>query len=397
MRRPVHVVYGGAHLFRPEVCRKLGEVARRSFEHYAPNPETLSQITGMNLDLAAVVHPLVTEKLRHEPVEDYRIDFEDGYGYRPDAEEDAHALAAAMGAAAAAKSGLLPPFFGIRVKPLDAPSRKRALQTLDIFLTHFREEVGDAHPANFVVTLPKVMYADEVRTLAHRVGKTTQIEVMVETPSALRNLREIVGAVGKQVSSVHFGPYDYTSNLGIVAAHQSLTHPACDFARSTMLAALAGDDIGLSDGPTTLLPIAPHRGENLTAEQQSENRTLIHQAWSLHYSNVRRALINGFYQGWDLHPAQLPTRYAAVFAFFQEGLADASRRMRNFMDSAAQATRVGAIFDDAATGQGLLNFFLRGINCGAIDAAELPPLAGLSLAELESGSFARILEMRRNC
>ena len=92
----------------------------------------------------------------------------------------------------------------------------------------------------------------------------------------------------------------------------------------------------------------------------------MHRAWRLHADDVRHSLVNGFYQGWDLHPAQLPTRYAAVYAFFLEGLDAASERLRNFVDKAAQATLVGDVFDDAATGQGLLNFFLRGINCGAI-------------------------------
>jgi citrate lyase beta subunit len=403
MRRPVHVVYGGAHLFKAEIVRKLGEVAGRVLEQYAPRPEDLAFATGISHELAAVVHPLVLEKLRREPVEDYRIDFEDGYGYRPDAEEDGHAEAASREAVRAVKAGLLPPFFGIRVKPFSPASKKRALRTLDRFLPHFREETGALYPKNFVVTLPKITSADEVRALvwlleqieAAHTGPETKIELMMETPAALRKLREIVSAADGRAVAVHFGPYDYTSSLGITASNQSLNHPACDFARSMMQMELADCDVALADGPTTLLPIAPHRGDALTAQQLRENRETVFAAWNLHFANVRRALGNGFYQGWDLHPAQLPTRYAAVYSFFHEGLADASRRMCNFMDAAAQATRIGAIFDDAATGEGLLNFFVRAVDCGAISADRLPELAGLSKAELETGSFARILEMRR--
>jgi hypothetical protein len=105
-------------------------------------------------------------------------------------------------------------------------------------------------------------------------------------------------------------------------------------------------------------------------------------------------LVGGFYQGWDLHPAQLPVRYAAVYSFFLEGLGAASTRLKNFIEKAAQATRVGEVFDDAASGQGLLNFFLRGISCGAITEGEAQK-AGLTLAELQTRSFLKILEGRR--
>ena len=157
--------------------------------------------------------------------------------------------------------------------------------------------------------------------------------------------------------------------------------------------------VAFADGPTNILPIAPHRaakdGATLSARQFEENREVVHYAWKLHFDNVRRALGNGFYQGWDLHPAQLPARYAAVYSFFLENLDSASQRMRNFIDKAAQATRVGQVFDDAAMAQGLLNYFLRAINCGAITVGEVEPLTNLSLAELKTGSFAKILEGRR--
>jgi len=107
---------------------------------------------------------------------------------------------------------------------------------------------------------------------------------------------------------------------------------------------------------------------------------------------VRDALYNGLYQGWDLHPGQLPTRYAAVYSFFLEGLDAASERLRNFIQKAAQATMVGDVFDDAATGQGLLNYFVRAVSCGAVLEGEIPELTGLTVEQLRSGSFAKILE-----
>ena len=153
-----------------------------------------------------------------------------------------------------------------------------------------------------------------------------------------------------------------------------MLHPACDFAKHVMQVALADTGIDLSDGATNVLPIGPHRGaggQSLTEQQREENTRVVHGAWRLHMSHIRHSLVTGFYQGWDLHPAQLPTRYAAVYAFFLEGLEAASRRLRNFVDKAAQATLVGDVFDDAATGQGLLNYFLRAMNCGAVKEDEI--------------------------
>jgi hypothetical protein len=190
----------------------------------------------------------------------------------------------------------------------------------------------------------------------------------------------------------HFGPYDYTSSLGITSHNQHLLHPACHFARSTMLMTLAGSGIALSDGPTNILPIPPHRGDDLNEIQRAENRVVVHRAWRLHYQHVRDALYNGFYQGWDLHPAQFPVRYAAVYSFFLEGLEAASERLRNFIRMAMQATRVGDVFDDAATGQGLLNYFLRAMSCGAVPESDIPALTGLTLEQLRSASFAKILK-----
>ena len=130
--------------------------------------------------------------------------------------------------------------------------------------------------------------------------------------------------------------------------------------------------------------------------QMAENRAGVHRAWALHYADVRHSLETGFYQGWDLHPAQLPTRYGAVFAFFLEGLEAAGERLRNFLAKAAQATLVGDVFDDAATGQGLLNYFLRAINSGAVGQDEVGRMAGLTTEDLRSRSFARILASRRD-
>ena len=227
---------------------------------------------------------------------------------------------------------------------------------------------------------------------------------MVETPQAILNERGeaalpgLVAALDGRCVGAHLGTYDYTAACNITAAHQQMTHPACDFAKQVMQVALAGTGVWLSDGATNVMPIAPHRaapGAPLSEAQAAENRMVVHAAWRLHYEHVRRSLSQGFYQGWDLHPAQLPTRYAAVYSFFLEGLEAAAARLRNFVDQAAQATTVGAVFDDAATGQGLLNYFLRATNCGATSEAEVGRLTGLTVDDLRSRSFLKILEARR--
>jgi hypothetical protein len=230
------------------------------------------------------------------------------------------------------------------------------------------------------------------------------MEMMIETTQAIinergeSNLPPMLVAARGRCTAAHFGTYDYTASCNITAAHQHMTHPACDFARNMMQVAFGGTGLWLSDGATNIMPVAPHRpaegGQPLTPEQTEENRATVHRAWKLHYDHIQHSLINAYYQGWDLHPAQLPTRYAAVYAFFLDSLEAASERLRNFVEKAAKATLVGDVFDDAATGQGLLNYFLRAINCGAITEQEALQLSSLTLQELRSGSFVKILKNR---
>ena len=174
-----------------------------------------------------------------------------------------------------------------------------------------------------------------------------------------------------------------------------MSHPVCDFAHHMTKVALAGTGIFLSDGATNVMPVGVHRGEQLTFEQMRENRESVQKAWKTGFGHTMHSLVNGFYQGWDLNPAQLPMRYAATYTFFLSSLEDATRRLKIFVERAAISTLTGDIFDDAATGQGLLNFFLKAMNCGAID--EDDALAtGLSVEEIRSRSFYKILQGRRS-
>jgi citrate lyase beta subunit len=416
-RQPVHTVYGGAHLFRADLSSRMGALALRSLEQYAPDGATLAGALGFPVHLGETIHARVREKLAREPVEDFRADFEDGYGNRPDAEEDGHAVAVAREMAAGRRDGVLPPFVGIRIKPFSEELRERSVRTLDLFVTTLVGESGGALPANFVVTLPKITVPEQVTAMADLcdrleaglglAGGALRFELMVETPQSIFAddgsvaLPHLVALARGRCVAAHFGTYDYTASNNITAAFQHMNHPACDFARQVMQVTLAGRGLWLSDGATNVMPVPPHRlpadapsGASLSPAQQDENRATVHRAWKLAYDHIQHSLELGFYQGWDLHPAQLPIRYAAVYAFFLAGLDAAAERLRNFVAKAAQATLVGDVFDDAATGQGLLNFFLRAVNSGAIDEEEAARLGGLTVAELSTRSFVQILKSR---
>ena len=444
-RQPVHSVYGGAHLFRADTARRLGDLALASLSEYAPDAFTFARAAGLPgartlptsskqaaaekqfakapeklrqenraAWLALTVYARVLEKLQREPVEDFHIDFEDGYGNRPDAEEDHHAKSAAGEVARGLKEGTLPPFIGIRIKPFSAELSARGIRTLDLFLSALCEATGGRLPGNFVVTLPKVVIPEQPAALAKLLEAmepvlglkkgSLRFEIMIETTQAILNDRGestlprlLEASAGRCIAAI-FGTYDYTASCSITAAYQTMGHPACDFAKHMMQVAFGGTGIWLSDGATNILPAAPHRaekGKKLTAAQKRENREAVHRAWRLHYDDIQHSLATAYYQGWDLHPAQLPTRYAAVFSFFLEGLDSAAARLKNFVEKAAKATLVGEVFDDAATGQGLLNYFLRAINCGAISEAEAERLTGVTSEELHMGSFLKILNNRK--
>lgn len=396
-RQPVHVLYGGAQRFNAGTVSKLGGLARQTMRTYVEDAETLTRVTGMTPSLAETVHLRILSKLELEPLEDFRIDFEDGYGVHTDDEEDRHAAESALQLAVAMRENSLPPFIGIRIKALTAALHRRAFRTLDLFLTTLLLNAGEL-PANFVVTLPKVTNAAQVAALDEILSavesrfdvgpRSIRVEIMIETPQLLIDHRgvcaipELVTAANGRCRGLHFGPYDYTTAVGIAGSRQSLHHPSCDIARHVMQTAAAGTGLFLSDGPTKAIP-------------KAGDSEAVHRAMRLHYDDVRRSLHHGFYQGWDLHPAQFPMRYAAVYAFFLEGLETAAARVKNFIEAAAQATTMGTVFDDAASVQGLVNFFLQAHSCGAITDVEVQS-TGLTVDELRTRSFPAIMRAGRS-
>lgn len=441
-RQAVHTVYGGANLFNSETCKKMGEVALRSLRTYAPNfvvlakvlkfdgyehlPHLEKDIDELSQKLAAMpeverrkeagwlaysVYNKIVHKLETEPVEDFRIDFEDGFGNRPDEEEDATAITAASELAAGMKNDTISPFIGIRIKPFTEDLKYRGVRTLDLFLTTLLSITNGKLPGNFIVMLPKVVIPEQMKTmvklfaiLEERNGLqpgTLKMETMVEATQIImddegRNpLMRIIRAGEGRCIAAHFGTYDYTASAGITAKYQTMAHPVCDFAHHMTKVALGGTGIFISDGATNIMPVGPHRADDLTYEQQTENRDAVHRAWRIGFQHITHSLINGLYQGWDLNPAQLPMRYAATYAFFLSSYEEAVVRLKTFVERAAISTLTGDIFDDAATGQGLLNFFLRAMNCGAISEEETLA-TGLSLEEIRSRSFYSILVNRNN-
>jgi len=440
-RQPVHTVYGGANLFKSDTCIKMGEIALKNLQTYAPNFVVLGNVLKLEgyehlphlekdieeltkkLDglqeserkkeaawLSYSVYHKIIHKLNTEPVEDFRIDFEDGFGNRPDTEEDATAIKAAEELALGMQNKTISPFIGIRIKPFTEDLKYRGVRTLDLFLTTLLQKTNGQLPDNFVVMLPKVTIPEQMKTMVRLFEiiekknglqpRTLKMETMVEATQIImddegRNpLMRIIRASEGRCVAAHFGTYDYTASAGITAKYQTMAHPVCDFAHHMTKVALGGTGIFISDGATNVMPIGPHRGDDLTYEQQTENRAAVHKAWRIGFNHTMHSLINGLYQGWDLNPAQLPMRYAATYTFFLSSYEEAVVRLRTFVKRAAISTLTGDIFDDAATGQGLLNFFLKTMNCGAITEEEAT-ITGLTLEEIHSRSFYKILQERR--
>ncbi|MER7708899.1 aldolase [Kitasatospora sp. NPDC097605] len=379
-RQPVHTVYVPADAFAADTVRSWGRQALEAFDTHAGTPAGLARALGVPDDaLLAEVHRRVRAKLEREPVEDLRIDFEDGYGPRPDAEEDAAAVRTAGLVAAAVADGGAPPYVGIRVKCLEAAVRDRGIRTLELFLTTLLAHGG--LPDGLVLTLPKVTYAEQVTALVRlledfersaglrpgRLGFEIQIETTqaVLGPDGRATVARMIEAAEGRATGLHYGTFDYSAACGVAAAHQSMDHPVADHAKAVMQVAAAGTGVRLSDGSTNVVPAGS------TAQ--------VHAAWRLHHGLVRRSLARAYYQGWDMHPAHLPTRYAAVYSFYREGLAPAAARL-----SAYLAGTGGDVLDEPATVRALGGYLLRGLDCGAVDLAEIAGATGLDRAGLEA-------------
>ncbi len=369
-RQPVHTVYVPADRFRVGLVPAYGAEALRAVDEH---PDLFLEV----LDGDRALVDRVRDKLAREPVEDLRIDFEDGYGTRSEEEEDDAVRTSAIALRRSIADGTAPAGHGIRFKSFEAPTRRRGLRTLGLFLADLAH--GGPLPDGFVVTLPKVTSVDQVEALVHASrgledglglgAGSLRFEIQVETPQAVLGpdgtalVARMIHASEGRCTGLHYGTYDYSASCGIAAAHQSLEHPAADHAKAVMQVAAAGTGVRLSDGSTNVLPVG-------TPDE-------VGSAWRNHLRLVRRSLERGYYQGWDLHPAQLPTRYAATFSFYRGGLDAAATRLRNYL-----ARQESGVVDEPATARALADFLLRGLDCGALSDAEVGDACGLDATTL---------------
>ncbi|MGV9558390.1 DUF6986 family protein [Streptomyces sp. NPDC003401] len=383
-RQPVHTVYVPGDAFAADTVRSWGERALAALDEHAPDAASLAAVLGLPGELAEPVYTRVRAKLEREPIEDLRVDFEDGYGPRPDAEEDEAAARAARLIAEAYAAGTAPPCAGIRMKGMEAAVRDRGIRTLDIFLTGLMDAGG--LPDGLTLTLPKVTYAEQVTAMVRLLEAFEEtrgltpgrlgFEIQIETSQAVlaadgtATVARMIQAAEGRATGLHYGTFDYSACLGVSAAHQASDHPAADHAKAVMQVAAAGTGVRVCDGSTNVLPVGP------TAR--------VHDAWRLHYGLTRRALARAYYQGWDMHPGHLPTRYAAVFAFYREGFAQAAERLSRYAGRAG-----GDVMDEPATAKALAGHLLRGLDCGALDTAEVTAATGLTRAALEDFAAPR--------
>ncbi|MBV7673402.1 aldolase [Streptomyces halstedii] len=383
-RRPVHTVYVPADAFEAGTVRSWGDRALAALDEHAPDAAAFAEILSVPPELAEDVHGRVRAKLEREPVEDLRIDFEDGYGLRPDAEEDEAAARAARLVAEAYADGTAAPYTGIRMKCMEAAVRDRGIRTTDVFLTGLMRAGG--LPDGLVLTLPKVTYPEQVTAFvrlleafetAHglpdgRIGFEIQIETSqsILASDGTAAVARMIDAARGRATGLHYGTFDYSACVGVSPAYQASDHPAADHAKAVMQVAAAGTGVRVCDGSTNVLPVGP-------PEQ-------VHDAWRLHYRLTRRALARAYYQGWDMHPGHLPTRYAAVYTFYREGLPQAASRLAAYVAKAG-----GDVMDEPATAKALSGYLLRGIDCGALDTEEVARLTGLTRADLDGFASPR--------
>ncbi|MFN8611387.1 MAG: aldolase/citrate lyase family protein [Vulcanimicrobiota bacterium] len=352
--QPAYVLYGGAHLFSADTHDKMLNLARRWLKEYPWLGDTAKKRV---------------EKRLFQPLDDIRIDFEDGYGRRSDEEEDAHATQVRL----ALPQVHEPRRCGIRVKPITRRFAQRAVRTLETALQDLT-----VWPRGFCVTLPKLEHPAQVRFIIQELERIENgrpplpLELMIESPTGLRRVADLVQVAGKRARGVHFGPFDFLASCGI--GQGDLLHPVNRAARAQLLISLSGSGVELADGPTTQLPLPPHK--HPTGAQLTENQKAVRLAWEFHRDQVLATRQQGYFQSWLLHPAQLVSHAAALIQELETALPGALERLIAYWKGLGQARASGGDFDDRATARQWTGVVIRGLELGLIEenalAGQLP-------------------------
>nr|WP_072802230.1 aldolase/citrate lyase family protein [Rhodococcus yunnanensis] len=352
--QPIHTVYLPASDADPNVLRHWGSQASSLLESNAELFESL--------DPAGVL-PSVRATLSTSPIQDVRLDFEDGYGWRSDTEEDRHARESGKILRTLSVDPLGPTWLGVRTKGLAPHERLRGIRTLELVL-----DGAGGVPDGFVFTVPKLRAAEQVTAVvalceelerAHGLpDRALRFELQIESPQAIvgrdgtATVARALGLADGRCTSLHYGTYDYSAACGITSAQQSLAHPVADHAKNVMLVAAAQSGVWVCDGSTQVVP--------------SGSEIEIEAAVRRHFALVTRSLERGFYQGWDMHPGHLVTRWLATLTFFRTAMPTAATRVAAYLDR-----RDSGVMDEPATAQALAGVLVRGLDSGAVTEQEL--------------------------
>lgn len=350
--QPVHTVYTSADNAAPDVVSGWSEAAVRILD---ANRDVLAELADR-----AVVDD-TRARLVEAPITDLRFDFEDGYR-GDDADGDARRAGTAL-----TNLGVKG---GIRIPGLTAADWRRSVRILEQVLGEF-----GTVPAGFVFTIPKFRALQQVEAAvrlcqaleqAHGLpDRSLRYELQIESPQAViaadgtATVASALQVSEGRCEALHYGTYDYSAACGISAQYQSLDHPVADHAKAVMLAAAAQTGTWVADGSTQVVP----RGD---AGQ-------VAAALRLHFGLVTRSLRRGYYQGWDMHPGHLVTRWMANFTFYRSALAEAAPRLAAYLGRTDD-------FDEPASAEALARAVLRGFDCGAFteDSAAVGPRSVLA-------------------
>jgi hypothetical protein len=376
--QPLHTVYVGGDRIYQGLIADWGAQAKALVLEHGGYAELARRVDVPDRDVDAVASS-VERALNECPIRDLRVDFEDGYGNRTDSDEDDDTRRAARTIAAELRDPRAPKSVGIRVKGLNRPTRARSIRTLRLFLETLLSE--RAEPQFLALTLPKVVAPEQAQAMAVLCSvledeyglppRSLNFEVQVEAPQLVvgpdgtLDVARALSAGDGRISAFHYGTYDYATASGIAAVHQSLAHPVAEFAKRTIQAVIAGTGVWMSDGSSNVLPAG--------------NEEQVWSAWSTQARLVNHALERGIYQGWDLHPGQLPPRYAAVHAFYRAGFGQTATRLRAYLEAAETN-----VMDEPATMRALAEFLIRAEDAGAISESEIEAACGRNMSALRS-------------